>query len=194
MKTFALLALIIVSGGFASTASTNNIYSIDFKNFHYRPSCLRLANTPAKVEQWQLSGSSESVVVTNGVYQSNKPDDPIDFRIFKIAYGDLTGDSNDMAIVLTICNTGGSGDFSEGFVYGMVNDQPKLLAVISGGDRAYGGIKSAMIEQGTLRVEHYGTNGGACCPEWIETTNYQFRDGKLVQARMKRRTKYVERN
>ncbi len=114
----------------------------------------------------------------------------MDFRVCEIAYGDIN--SNAVAIVVTACNTGGSGNFSEGFVFGMVNEKPKLIAVIDGGDRANGGIKSAKIEHGLVQVERFGTDGGACCPEWIEIRNYQLRDSKLVEVGVMRRGKITE--
>ena len=171
-------------------AHGTDIHAVDFRNFRYRPACLRLADSSAEIEQAQLSGSGESVIVTNGIFKNDASDDSMDFQIIEINYGDLS--SNPVAIVTTVCSTGGSGNFSEGFIFGMVNAQPKLLAVINGGDRANGGIKSATIEHRTLRVERFGTNGGACCPEWIQTTDYQWRDGQLVQAGPERREKFVE--
>ena len=93
----------------------------------------------------------------------------------------------------TVCNTGGSGDFSEGYIFGMANGQPKLIAVINGGDRANGGIRSATITNGLLRVGRFGTDGGACCPEWVEVRNYKLLSGKLVEVGVERREKYVEK-
>ena len=180
---FALLLL-------ASIAKGADIHSVDFRNFRFHPSCLRLADSPAGIEQAQLKGEGESVIVTNGIFKSDNPDDPLDFRIIEINYGNLT--SNQVAIVTTVCNTGGSGEFSEGFIYSMVNGQPKLLAVIEGGDRANGGIKSATIQNGLLRVERFGTNGGACCPEWVQVRDYQLRDGRLAPVGLERRRKYPE--
>ena len=172
-------------------ASSNDIHQIDFKNnFAYRPSCLHFADSPEAVEHWQLSNTGESIVVTNGVFKSNNPDDATDFVVSKITYGYLTGDSNVIAIVVTVCNTGGTGNFSDGFIYGMVNNQPKLLAVINGGDRAYGGIHSATVDNGLLRVERFGTSDGACCPEWLEIRNYKLQGGKLVEVGTLRRVKY----
>ena len=187
MKLFQI-ALLLFTTGVANGA--NDIHAVDFRTFNYRPACLRLADSSAEVEQWQFSESGESVVVTNGIYKNDAPNDPLDFRILEINYGDLT--SNAVAIVTTVCNTGGSGDFSEGFIYSMVNNQPKLITIINGGDRANGGIHSATIQNGLLRVERYGTNGGACCPEWVQTTDYQLRDGRLVPVGPERREKYLE--
>ena len=182
-----ILALV---GGVAS-ASSNDIHAIDFKNFHYRPSCLRLADSPSEIEQSQLQGEGESVIVTNGILKNENPEDPMDYRILEVNYGDLN--NNQVAIVTTVCNTGGSGNFSEGYVYGMANGQPKLFAVIPGGDRANGGIRSATVEHGLLKVGRYGTDGGACCPEWVAVRNYKFLSGKLVQVGVERREKYVEK-
>ena len=111
------------------------------------------------------------------------------FMISKIAYGTLIGDSNEIAIVVTVCNTGGTGDFSDGFIFGMVNGKPKVLAMIDGGDRANGGIHSATVDHGLVRVERFGTNDGACCPEWLEIRNYKLLNGKLVEVGLPRRTK-----
>jgi len=189
MKFSLVLALIFALGNLAS-ASSNDIRQIDFKNFRYLPSCLRLADSPAEIEQAQLDGTGESIVVTNGVFKNENPEDPLDFRILEITYGEIN--SNHVAVVVTVCNTGGSGNFSEGYVYGMANGQAKLIAVIAGGDRANGGIRSATVERGLLKVGRYGTDGGACCPEWVEVRDYKFLSGKLVEVGVERREKYVE--
>jgi len=149
MKKSIVLMLMVV-GGIVFTAAANDIRQVDFQNFAFRPSCLRHTGTPDQVEQWQLSGAGESIIVTNGVFQSDTSATQMDFRVSKVVYGDLTGDGNKEAIVTTVCNTGGSEIFSEGFIYGMVDGQPRVLAVISGGDRADGGILSATVEQGLL--------------------------------------------
>ena len=188
MKLCIFAMLLFTTG--ITNAATNGIHSVDFRTFNYRPACLRLESSPAEVEQTQLSGSGESVITTNGIFKNDSPDDPLDFRVLEITYGNLT--SNEVAIVTTVCSTGGSGNFSEAFVFGMVNSQPKLLAVINGGDRANGGIHSATVTNGLLRVERFGTSGGACCPEWIEIRNYKWRDGKLVSVGLERREKFVE--
>ena len=188
MKLFQIALLLFTTS--IANAAPNGIHAVDFRTFNYRPACLRLESSPTEVEQWQLNGSSESIVVTNGIFKSDTPDDSLDFRIIEINYGNLN--SNAVAIVTTVCNTGGSGDFSEGFIFGMVNGQPKLLAVIQGGDRANGGIHAATITNGLLKVERFGTSGGACCPEWVEIRDYQWRDGKLVPLGAERREKFVE--
>jgi hypothetical protein len=102
----------------------------------------------------------------------------------KIAYGDVNGDKADDAVVLTVCNTGGTGNFSEGFVYTLKNGKPVLLTRIEGGDRAYGGLREVQIENGLLAVERNdpGKDGGACCPELVITSKYRLNGAKLVEA------------
>jgi hypothetical protein len=106
------------------------------------------------------------------------------FNVFDIAYGDVTGDRQDEAIVLTVCNTGGTGNFSEGFVYAMKGRQPDLIAHIPGGDRADGGLRSTRVENGLLVVDinEPGPEGGACCPQIIVTTRYKVAGGRIVQS------------
>ena len=86
-----------------SHAADNSVGRL--QEFTYRPSC---SKTPIRVK--------------NGVFERTKPD-RFYFKIGNIAYGDIGGDGSTEAIVLSACNSGGSGVFSEGFVFGLVNGQ-----------------------------------------------------------------------
>jgi hypothetical protein len=103
--------------------------------------------------------------------------------VFEVSYGDLNNDNSEEAVVLTTCNTGGTGNFTEGFVYALKDSKPALFANIPGGDRAEGGLRTAKVENGQLVVESNdpGETGGACCPEFILTTRYDASSGKLKQ-------------
>jgi hypothetical protein len=149
------------------------IRKIDFKNFTYQPSC--------------TYEDKKSITVKNGEFSSEKQEDGyVDrfyFNITSVTYGDLNGDSSEEAVVLTVCNTGGTGNFSEGFIYTLKGDKPVLFATIPGGDRADGGLRSARVDKGQLVVESNdpGENGGACCPQVVVTTRYEVSSGKLMQ-------------
>ena len=56
------------------------------------------------------------------------------------------------------------------------------MARIEGGDRAYDGLRSAVVENGLLAVDRNdaGENGGACCPEFAVTTKYKLSGDKLI--------------
>lgn len=156
-----------------SADAQRSIRNVDFKNMAYAPYCI--GETP------------ETVTVKNGEFSEEKQEDGyVDrfyFKVYQPVFGDLTGDGREEAVILSVCNTGGTGNFSEGFIFGLAGDNnPTLLARIPGGDRAYGGLRSAVVENGALIVESndVGELGGACCPEVIVTTKYKLAAGKLV--------------
>lgn len=147
--------------------SQKGIRSVDFRNFTFSPAC---------VEQ------GSKVTVKDGVFQRADPDDSVYFEVRDVIYGDLTRDGVDEAVVETICNTGGTGQFSDGTVYTMRGGKPVEIAALGIGDRADGGIHGIRIEDGVLVVERYGQeNSGACCPEYIETERFRY-DGKRFVA------------
>lgn len=153
----------------------SDIHAIDFKNFTYQPSCTG------------EEGKEEKITVKDGEFSSEKKEeDYVDrfyFKVFHVAYGDLTGDKADEAVVLTNCNTGGTGNFTEGFVYTMTAGKPAILTRIPGGDRADGGLRDAKIEGGLLSIEFNDpeNNGGACCPEGTVTQKLKLVKGKLTE-------------
>lgn len=161
--TTLLTAILLLS---AAVAAQKTIRQVDFRNFTFEPYCT--GETPDKI------------IVKNGEFSEEKHEDGyVDrfyFKIFAIEYGDLNGDRMEEAVLLSVCNTGGTGNFTEGFIFGMNGDKPRLLARIPGGDRAYGGLRSAKVEKGLLVVESndVGEMGGACCPEFVVTSRFKL--------------------
>jgi hypothetical protein len=155
-------------GAKVSVEAQNLIRKIDFKNFTYEPFC--------------IGDEKRKITVKNGEYTLNKGDDRLYFTVTNVTYGDLNGDQIEDAMVLTSCNTGGTGQFSEGFIYGVKDGKPELLSNIEGGDRAYGGLRSAKAENGLLVVERNdaGENGASCCPEFVVTSKYKL-EGKTLK-------------
>jgi hypothetical protein len=174
LKTMRVCLLIVVSLIAAIAAcAQGSIREVDFKNFNYAPYCI--GETPG------------SVTVKDGEFFEEKQEDGyVDrfyFRVYDAVFGDLNGDGREDAVVISVCNTGGTGNFTEGFVYGLSTDKkPVLLARIPGGDRAYGGLRSAVVEKGILIVESndVGELGGACCPEVIVKTRYRLAGNNLT--------------
>ena len=172
MPRHTSIVLIVLGFAISVTAQTD-LRNVDFKNFAYEPSC-----APDEMKK---------ITVKNGNFSQEKQMegyvDRFDFEIFSVVLGDLDGDKQDEAIVLSTCNTGGSGNFTEGFVYKTVSGKPMLVERIEGGDRAYGGLKSAKVADGFLTVERYdpGEHGASCCPELILTSKYKMTNGKLVE-------------
>src|SRR5687767_1632081 len=102
--------LILILCFVACAQAQANIRDVDFKNFTYTPFC---AGDPDE--------KPKPVTVKNGEYSSEKQEegyvDRFYFNVFDVTYGDLNADRVDEAVVLTVCNTGGTGQFSEGFVF-----------------------------------------------------------------------------
>jgi hypothetical protein len=156
---------------FAATANAQNeIRRVDFKNFTY--------------VLGDLSGENKmKVTVKNGEFFRDKEDDKLYFSVQGVEYGDINGDGNEEAIVWTVYNSGGTGNFSDGFVFTLKNGKPIVLTGFEGGDRAEGGLVSAKVSDGILFVERNspGEFGGACCPQVIETTRYKWNGKRLAQ-------------
>ncbi|KXK05996.1 MAG: Inhibitor of g-type lysozyme precursor [Acidobacteria bacterium OLB17] len=177
-RIFCVLFSAVLTGAFALSASAQkDITSVDLRNFSYRPSCL-----------YEDSGQGKAITVKDGEYSYEKQEDGYTdrfyFNIFDVVYGDLTGDGRPEAVALSVCNTGGTGNFTEGFIFTLRNGKAVQIGVLPGGDRAYGGIRKAWIENDELWVETNdpGENGGACCPVQIITSRYRLRAGKLVES------------
>ncbi len=148
-----------------------DIHKVDFKNFTYQPYCAGEDPDEIAVKDGEYSKETQMDGWVDRVY----------FNVLKIAYGDLNADGTEEAVILTVCNTGGTGNFTEGFVYTTKTGKPSLVARIPGGDRAYGGLHGASIARGVLTIDSYdvGEMGGSCCPEFTVATRYRVTGGKL---------------
>lgn len=169
MRTVLAVLCLTFSLALAANAQSD-IRKVDFKNFTY--------------EVFDLSGENKTkITVKNGEFLRDEEDDKYFFNVMDVVYGDIDGDKKEEAIVTTIVNTGGTGNFSSGQIYTMKNGKPVVLTEFEGGDRAYGGLVGVKVADGILSVERYspGENGGACCAELIETTRYKWNGKELVQ-------------
>ena len=168
--TLPLICIGIFAAGVRAQA---DIRSVDFRNFTYNAHC--------------ASDDTTRITVKDGEFSRETPmdgwTDRLWLKVFDVAYGDLNADGHDEAVVLVVCNTGGTGNFSEGFIYTMKGGKPTLLAGFPGGDRAYGGLREARIENGILAIESNdaGEMGAACCPEFKLTSRYRLTGAKLIE-------------
>ncbi|HEY2846564.1 MAG TPA: hypothetical protein VGI80_02035 [Pyrinomonadaceae bacterium] len=174
MKKVIFVVLITAAAATAAFAE-DDIHAVDFKNFTYEPSCA--GETPTKLR------------VKNGEYSKETPHDGytdrLEFSVIAVEYGDITSDGKDEAVILSNCNTGGTGRFTEGFVYTMKAGKASLLARVPGGDRADGGLRSIKVEGGLLVVEFNDPDkaAGACCPEGVVIQKFRVgAGGKLTEA------------
>jgi hypothetical protein len=172
MRSFPIV-LFVLFAAFAGAAQ-NDIRNVDFKNFTYDA-------------EFCGGESASRITVKNGEFAEEKEvdgyTDRMYFSVFGFTYGDLDGDGNDEAVVLSLCNTGGTGNFTEAYIFTMRNGEPLKIVTLEGGDRADGGMREARIEKGTLIMETNdpGEFGGACCPEIVVTRTYKLKGQTLEE-------------
>jgi hypothetical protein len=162
---------------------------VDFRNFVYHPSC---ADFESQEE------ATVPVRVTEGLFEGKPGTDfeGLYFEVGEILQGDLTGDGRAETVVRTMCSTGGTGRFDEGFVFGTKEGKPVLLGRIPGGDRASGAVRCVRIEQGALKVERLGNDSGAARGiDFVDTETWKIQGGGLAEAgkAVRRRLGPVER-
>src|SRR5687768_15295423 len=115
------LASLLAAGSLAPTASAQasaDIRRVDFRNFAYKAG---------------IGGEAASVV--DGTFHRDDEDDRLYFEVVDVDYGDLTGDGREEAVVTTLENTGGTGQFTDGLIFTMRDGKPNLLGAVGVGDR-----------------------------------------------------------
>ena len=172
MKKVILSVGLLILLSLAAFAQSD-IHGVDFKNLTYHPHCAAEDTQTIRVKNGEYSKETQMDGYVEHFY----------FNVFGISYGDLNGDGKDEAVILTVCNTGGTGNFSEGFVYTMKAGTALMIADIPGGDRAEGGLRRAWVENGLLLVDanEATEDSGACCPQAAVITKYRVAAGKLAQ-------------
>lgn len=112
---------------------------------------------------------------------------------------DLTGDSNDEAVVILKVETTGAAIPQLVYIYGWKDDAPELLWNFRTGDRADGGLKDIRTENGEAVVELYGQDRfllgeietgkitgdeeQLCCPTFFTRTVYKWNGSDFLMQR-----------
>ncbi|HUF03947.1 MAG TPA: hypothetical protein VMM38_07205 [Aridibacter sp.] len=172
MRPIAAAILIAISS--LAALAQADIKKVDFRNFTYEVEFCR-------------TEISDKITVSNGeFFEEKEVDGYISRRFFSVSgftYGDLDGDGNDEAVVISVCNTGGTGNFTEAYVFKVSGGEAKRVVTLEGGDRAYGGLREIRIEDGKMIVDASdpGQFGGACCPEGVVTRTYRLKRNTLEE-------------
>jgi hypothetical protein len=79
------------------------------------------------------------------------------------------------------------------YIFTLRNNRPKFLWGFEGGDRAWGGLRRAYVQDGELVIELFGRGtyiggellstepAGLCCPRSFTRTHYRWRKGRFRQ-------------
>ncbi|HLM00494.1 MAG TPA: serine/threonine-protein kinase, partial [Pyrinomonadaceae bacterium] len=104
--------------------------------------------------------------------------------VLTVKFGDLDGDMVEDAAVTMTYSTGGSGAFSEGYVYSVENGKPVKITQFDGGDRWSGGLIDAKISNQKLYVDRCQYSSDS--EEFLkETTTYSLKNNNLVKGSVK---------
>jgi hypothetical protein len=147
---------------FMTVARLRAIEDVDFANFTY-PSFAGLPSVPAR----------------DGDYCS-PPDRDVCVTVGAPAYGDLTGDGVSEAVIsLGAVFRTGNGSHTAGFVYTLVDGQPRLIGRFAGGDRGSGGILDVAIRKQRLIVLRMQASC-ASCTDATEEDTFRWNGRRLV--------------
>jgi hypothetical protein len=176
-----------------TTPIAGSIRRVDFRNFTYPLDDYLARNY-----------GTNSVRVRKGRFIFNRDSDygPDGFGVTRIIYGDLTGDGQEEAAVLTAIGFIESGTSQQApgtyaYIYSMGNGRPVLLKIYdSESDDSdaniayrnyyqdnttllYGGV--ARIERGLLVIESL-VGSGRCCPEYEVTMRFRWDGQRFILA------------
>jgi hypothetical protein len=184
-QAFLLLLLFFLICGACGVRekAKQDIRKTDFRNFDYR-TCFDEEGKTTHVTDGKFSQEPQSAEFRSSVY----------FEVRDVVFGDLDGDGNDEAVVSTLCNGGGSGQFSDGLVYRLENNKPMQIGNLGEGDRAIDGIHEIRFANGQLEVDRYGGQSGACCPDYIETTAFRLKGKELIPTGKPEQRDYVSKD
>ncbi len=152
------------AGATTTTSAPTGLDRFDFLNFTY-----------------DFGPDLGKLTLVNGEYQKGNFGD-LDFiraELVRVATGDLTADGQSDAAVTLYFTTGGTGQFTDVFVYRWTSEGPALVARDGVGDRADDGVRRAEIANGQLVIDRY-RGQGACCPDQVVRRLVAVQGNKLV--------------
>ena len=162
------------------------IRSVDFLNLDYPSDC------------WEhFDGFGKVIHVSNGQWTK---EDVGGFSVGKqasewmVSYGDLKGDGQDEAVVVTTCQGQTNFDYEEVFVFAASSAGPKLLTRLSPsdwgrGEEDNGGnfpVTGVHVSKQQLAVS-FLAGGSHACPAWTVTARFEWNSNRFVRMGLDRK-------
>jgi hypothetical protein len=186
----ALALILLLPQSVLLQSARPSIRSIDFSNFSYPSGAYDLtrSRTPRSKRHYTLrQGELKPKLDAKGRPTTTW------LKLAHVDYLDVTGDGIDEAIVDIRLITGGSAMPDLVYVYSLRRGRANLLWTFETGDRADGGLKDILGENGKLVVELFGKNkvigrnfyggddtkNGDCCPTMFTRTKYVWRGNRF---------------
>ena len=160
----------------ASPRLEKSIRALDFANFNY-PSC-------RSSEDGILPGSKD-IILRGGeieIGDLRKGEEPVNISLSNVSYHDLTGDTQEEAIISLTFLLYPHGSTICTYIYTLEGSNPQLLWKHGFGSAAFGGLRKLWVENGVFLVEEYihSDSEPYCCPKKFLRLFYKW-DGKRFQ-------------
>jgi hypothetical protein len=162
-----------------------DIHVSDFLNSEYASDCWEQFDGFDKVIRISKGEWSKSDVGSFGIRRKDSQ--------WMMAYGDLDGDGQDEAVIVTGCQGQTNFDYEEVFVFTMSSAGPKLLARLTPSDRGRGEednggnfpVTGVHVSKQQLFVS-FSAGGSHACPAWAVTARFQWNGSGFVRTGVSR--------
>ena len=154
-------------------AAKTGIHSVDFLNFGYPSDCSQ-----------QFDGFGKVIHVSNGQWTK---EDVGAFAVGKTAsqwmvgYGDLRGDGQDEAVVVTSCQGLANFDYEEIFVFANSSAGVQLLAKLSPSEWGPGTLIHDVHAEKQQLVVGFLEGGSNACPDTLVTARFRWNGAHFVR-------------
>jgi hypothetical protein len=134
-------------------------------------------------------GEEGTCAVSNGDYSYLDENGQVAawLHIRAVTFGDIDSHGQEEALVTTAGGAGGVAVILSGYIYGLKDGAPVLLAAVESGDRGDNGIQSMKVKDGDVIVRRFQADDsapdavGSCCPNRIEIERWHWSEGTLVR-------------
>lgn len=166
--------------------SVKSLRALDYRNLAYISGETKCAEEP-----------DEDFKLRNGICETHKDGFLVGMKFLDVAFGDVTGDGREEAMVSLQELSDGNGIYDEVYIFALERHRPRIIFTFSSGDRAEGGLRRAYAKDGNLVLELWGpentlarilsdeekgTDGwGLCCPLTFTRSRYEWRNENFQQ-------------
>ena len=151
---------------------------------------LAAAQAPASVRaiDWKnhtFQQGDQAIKLTNGEWSKTQEDESFSesLSLVGVAYGDVNGDGVEDAVVHTVYNGGGTGNFDTVEIFTIAQGALARIGQLPGGDRGDGGVDGVKVDGKLMRLTRRGSlaSDGACCPSLTIQEVWRFAAGGPTQ-------------
>lgn len=166
-RIMAVTIMVVLASNLAYAQTKGGVRSVDFRNYIYEPSWV---------------SDNKRLTLRNGQYMG---DGNALTELVTVAYGDFNGDGQEDAAVAIGSEVKGSMGYVEEYYVYIYNNG--VLKQVLYAQREKPQKKMRVVGRSLQITAPYWTAEDAhCCPSFIETTTYGWKNGKMVVSKRHR--------